>query len=344
MHFSRTFFVVSLLFAGLLISTGASAQSGGKYAYRFIDIPGSARMAAMGGEVISIRDNDVNMVGRNPSVLDASMHDQFSLSYINYFTGINMGNVQYARKSEKLGTWSAGLQYMNYGKFTRANAAGEQQGDFSAGEYNLNGSYAYQLDSNFTLGGTVKAIYSKLDAWWSMGMAADVGASYYNREKEFSAGLVIRNMGAQFRTYTDGNRDPLPFQIQLGASKRIANAPLRVSAILKHLETFDLTFPTEDNPEEGSNRFSFDNFMRHVGLSVEFMPSDNFWIAAGYNHLRKQELSVANRNGLTGISMGFGFKVRKFNLSYGRATYHVAGSTNQLTITTRLGDLKSRKG
>ena len=107
-----------------IVAVCANAQSGGKYAYRFLEIPGSARLAAMGGEVISIRDNDVNMVSRNPAVLDASMHDQLSLSYINYFTGINMGNVQYARTSEKIGTWSAGLHYMTYGRFIRANAAG----------------------------------------------------------------------------------------------------------------------------------------------------------------------------------------------------------------------------
>lgn len=298
----------------------------------------------MGGEVISVRDNDVNMVVRNPAVLDEGMHDQFALSYNNYFTGINMGNVLYARQSEKYGMWAAGLQFMNYGRFVRANAAGEQLGNFSAGDYNLYGSYAWKRDSTWSFGGTAKLIYSKLDAWWSLGMAADLGATYTKKSKGFSAGLVIRNIGTQFKSYTENQRDPLPLQIQLGASKRIANAPLRISGILKHLERFDLTFPTEDDEDEGTSRLSLENAMRHVGLAIEFMPTDNFWIAAGYNHLRRQELRVANRTGLTGISMGFGFKMRKFRLSYARSTYHVAGSTNQLTIVTRLADLKSRKG
>ena len=206
MHFSRIFFVFPLL-VGLLLSTNADAQSGGKYAYRFIDIPTSARMAAMGGEVISIRDSDVNMVNRNPSVLDASMHDQFSLSYINYFTGINMGNVQYARTSEKLGTWSAGLQYMSYGKFTRTNAAGERQGEFSAGDYNLNGSYAYGdkeatgNENAFNFDGF--EINLGLDYRWNNQWVTGLVAGYSEREVEFEpVGIIVVDGGIEAEGYS----------------------------------------------------------------------------------------------------------------------------------------------
>jgi len=48
------------LLAALLLPVCLKAQTGGSAIFRFLDLPSSARHAALGGNFISIRDNDLN--------------------------------------------------------------------------------------------------------------------------------------------------------------------------------------------------------------------------------------------------------------------------------------------
>jgi hypothetical protein len=46
---------------------------------------------------------------------------------------------------------------------------------------------------------------------------------------------------------------------------------------------------------------------------------------------------VASKPATVGFSWGIGIKVNRFTISYSRATYHLAGGTNQISISTNLG-------
>jgi hypothetical protein len=48
-------------------------------------------------------------------------------------------------------------------------------------------------------------------------------------------------------------------------------------------------------------------------------------------------LKVGAKSGMTGFSMGMGFKVKSFYFSYALAKYHIAGTSNQITISKRFG-------
>ncbi len=74
--------------------------------------------------------------------------------------------------------------------------------------------------------------------------------------------------------------------------------------------------------------------MRHLIFGVEFIPFENFYLRAGYNYQRRQELKISSRVAMVGFSYGFGIKISKFHLSYGRATYHLAGASNHFSIST----------
>ena len=71
-------------------------------------------------------------------------------------------------------------------------------------------------------------------------------------------------------------------------------------------------------PEEqgigGFGKFT-DNFFRHVNFGLDFnLFQDKFWFALGYNHQRRMEMAIPNRNGFAGFSLGFGMELNRWAL------------------------------
>ena len=171
----------------------------------------------------------------------------------------------------------------------------------------------------------------------------------------FAAAIVIRNIGVQLKTYHDQNRESLPFEIQLGLSQKLRYAPFRFSFVFHNLQKFDLTYVREDDDlrevdpitgepvrENKLEQFA-DKSLRHLILGLEFTPFDNFYVRAGYNHMRRSELKIESRVAMVGFSWGFGIRVSKFHLSYGRASYHLAGASNHFSLSTNLSAFYKRK-
>ncbi len=337
--------IISLL---LSTSIATSAQIGGKHTYQFLSLPNSARVAALGGNFLAIKDNDITLAIANPSLITKDMNNKLALSYINYYSDVNYGFAAYSHSFNKIGSFVGSLQYINYGTFTQADVTGETYGTFKVGEYALNIGWAKSLDSNFSIGSNLKTILSSLESYSSFGVAVDVAATYHNASKRFTASLMVKNIGRQLSYYTEGNRESLPFEIQLGISKKLKHAPFRFSLLLNHLERWDLTYEDPLNPsikidpltkevieKSKFSKFS-DNLMRHVVLGVEFVPSNSFNIRLGYNYQRRQEMKVESALSTVGFSWGFGFRVSKFYFGYAHVIQHLAASSNFFTIATNL--------
>ncbi len=330
----------------LLLCQAAMAQKGGESTYSFLGLANAARVASLGGEVVSLRDDDINMVFHNPALLSPGMHNNLSLNYVNYFAGVNYGYASYAYSAGDIGNFGAGMHYVNYGTFDRTDELGNIQGTFKASEYALNLFYSRSvLDSALTLGANLKPIFSSLEQYTSFGLALDLGASYYLSNSLTSFGLVFKNIGTQITSYT-GKRESLPFEIQAGITQGLAHAPFRFSLTFQHLERWDLSYTTEeddtsfspnDNEQSGFDTFA-DNLMRHVVLGTEFLIGQNFHVDLGYNYKRRKEMKVNARPGMVGFSAGFGFRVSKFHFSFGRASYHLAGGTSHFSLTTNLSE------
>ncbi|NTW33897.1 MAG: type IX secretion system protein PorQ, partial [Bacteroidetes bacterium] len=289
-----------------------------------------------------------------PSLLTTKMNNEIALSFVDYFSDINYGFVSYSRNFKKYGMFDASMQFINYGKFTNADATGETYGTFTAGEYALNIGWGRQLDSLFSIGANLKNIYSNLGDYHSYGIAVDVAGTYSNSKKQLTATFLALNIGRQLAYYTQGNNEPLPFELQIGVSKKLSHTPFRLSLVVRHLEKWDLTYtdpadikPTVDPltgealPEKKFSKF-LDKGMRHVVIGGEFLPTKNFTIRLGFNYERRKELLVESKSGTVGFSWGFGFKIKKFNFSYARAAYHLAGSPNNITISTNLSQYYSK--
>jgi hypothetical protein len=352
MHFSKAIFLF-LLCGILLLSHTLSGQPGGK-AFQFLEVTNSARVAALGGDAVAIRDNDLDLPYHNPAMLNADMHHELVINYVNYFAGVNYGYASAATALKK-GTIAAGIHYLNYGKFQGADENGILTNTFKAADYSINILYSRPLDSVFTIGLTMKSIFSDLESYNSSALAVDVGLMYHNPVSRFSAGLVIRNAGFQMNTYyPNGAHEPLPFEIALGVSQSLKYAPLTFFVVADHLEKWDLRYTTEadkakaEDPATGTSSekqgfdLAFDKFMRHMVIGTEIKLGKNISLRAGYNYRRRQELKIDTRPGMVGFSWGIGVKISKFKISYGHPAFHLAGGGNYFSLSMNLDELSKK--
>lgn len=330
--------ILNILFFSIIVSP-AFSQTGGDNVYEFLNLTHSGLVSSLGGTNVSLPGNNLNLVYHNPALLNSSMNKTLALNYVNYFAGINYGLAMYSKSYEGVGNFAAGLTYLNYGSFTEADASGVITGDFSAAEYAFSMVYSREIDSLFSIGVNFKPVLSHLEKYTSFGFAFDIGASYHNRSNLFSTGLVIRNAGYQVTTYAGEPRQNLPFEIQAGVSQMLAHAPFRFSLTLKHLEKFDLTHEYKDpvstvSTNAVSSGFS-ENMLRHIILGVELIPHKNFYFSGGYNYQRRRELEIDSKVSTVGLSWGFGIKTSWLDIEFGRATYHLAGSSSHVSLILR---------
>jgi hypothetical protein len=346
-------------FLALVVAIGfgnfstVKGQIGGDNTYEFLNLSSSARIAAMGGKLVPVKDHDLNLVFGNPALLSPEMDQQLTLSGVKYFADIKYGYAAYAHEWKNKGTVAAGIHYVNYGDFTETDITGAVTGEFKAAEYALNLTFARPVyDSSLTVGATLKTIYSSLESYNSVGIAFDLGANYYFEKSLTNLSLVVKNIGRQIKYYREDNNEPLPFEIQLGVSQKLEKAPFRFSIVAHHLEKFDLTYtdpsksdevdPITGEPVEDKITLG-DKILRHFVFGGELLLSKNFHVRAGYNFQRRKELGIESKMSTVGLSWGFGFRISRFHLSYGRATYHLAGASNHFTVTTDLGEFFTRK-
>ncbi len=347
---------VSIIIIVLFFSPNLLSQVGGSSTYGFLKLTNSARIAALGGDNISIADDDLNFVYHNPALLSKSMTNNLVVNYINYFAGINYGYTAYARNFSNAGIFAGGLHYVNYGKFVKSDPSGKITGEFKAFELSLNLFWSKPIfDSILSVGVNLKPIYSQLESYNSFGLAIDAGLNYQSVSKLFSASLVMRNAGSQLKPYYAGHYEPIPFNLMIGMSTKLEHAPFRFSFLYHHLHKWDLSYNINGNPaytstnitqpdaNNESNYAFFDNFFRHSILGVEFIPSKNFIIMIGYNHQRRKELMVPTRPFLVGYSWGFYLRISKIRLGFGQSIYHLAGASNHFSLNMNLSDFYTSK-
>ncbi|HNW89303.1 MAG TPA: type IX secretion system protein PorQ [Bacteroidales bacterium] len=344
---------ISAILFSVFFTVNVFGQTGGNNTYEFLNLPTSARVAALGSNFLAANDDDLSLAVINPSLIGENLHHQISLSFAEYISDVNYGTVAYSHTFKKAGSFATALQFINYGRFIEADETGLTYGNFSGGEYAFTLGWGRKLHKNFLLGADLKMIYSQLEKYNSFGLAVDVAGTYFSEKNGFMASVIFKNIGRQLDAYVPGNIEPLPFEIQLGISQRFKKLPLRYSVVYNHIEKWDLTYTdprissvdpmTGDTISRGKVEIFADKLMRHFTLGMEFYPAKRFYISIGYNYQRRHELRTEIKKGIVGFSFGCGINVYKFRISYAWAKYHLKGSPNTFTIATNLTDLFSKK-
>jgi len=321
---------------------------GGSTVFNFLRLSNTPQLTALGGENISNQSQDIGMAYHNPALLRESMHAQASFVFNSIYSGVNSYHVQGAYRAEKLKTnFAVGILYFDYGSLDQTDASGNVFGSFSPRDYVVQATMSRTYLNRWIYGASLKYIGSQYGAYNSSGLAADLGLSYLDTAIGLQASFVIKNIGTQLTTYTGSGKGELPFDLQLGVSKRLRNAPLQFSINVNRLHRFDVTYNdtvynNENGIETSGKALSFDNIFRHLVFGVQGYITDKIELSVGYNYLRRKELNVGSTgNGVNGFSGGIGVLFKKIQIRYARAYYQANRSYHQFGINVRLNEFAS---
>jgi len=333
------------LFFLLLISSPIAllGQVGGEHVYEFLTLPNNARTTASGGQQVALLDEHPLLGAQNPALYNDSMDHRLSAGIVNFFSDIVYGQAAYSWSRDSLTQLGVNVTYIDYGDFIEANQTGQITGEFGGGEtaISFGGS---RLLGKTRLGVNLKGIFSSIAGFQSTGFATDIGASWTRKEKRRTIGFVVKNLGYQLSPFVEGNQEDLPFDIQLGFTKRLAHVPFRFSFQANNLyrwklrpdEVIDSTSGIFDTNAASDTEIFFDNLFRHFIFGGELYFGKAVSLRFGYNHRRRQELALQTKNGLTGFSFGGSINIRRFQFDYGFSSYHVAGGSHHFTVSTQL--------
>lgn len=300
-------------------------------------------LTAAGGINTSYKTNEVGLSANNPALLHAGISTQINTSFTSFLGGIKTYSLTGALHSQKsAATFGGHIYFVDYGSIPNTDAAGNSSGDFRPVDFVVQASAAKKYLEKWTYGATIKFINSSYQQYSSTAIAVDIGVLFFDSAKKFSASLLAKNMGVQLKTYT-GESEDLPFDLQVGITRRLSKAPFGFSFTAQHLHLFNTTyndavFNNANNSTSSSS--AFNKIFNHFVLATHIYLGQNLEATIGYNHLRRQELSIADAgNGLTGFSAGLRIKFSRLQILYARSAYQKGISYNQIGITAQLNKL-----
>ena len=290
-------------------------------AYNFLRLPVSAHAAALGGDNISLVDDDATLIFQNPALINDVSDRTINLNFMTYMEGAKTASAAFLKAAGERGTWGVTAQYMDYGSMKETTADNQELGTFSARDIAIGGTFAYALTNELSGGVTAKFITSYIGSYNSLALGVDLGINYYHEDYDLSLSAVARNLGGQFKAYKD-DFDRIPLDLQIGATKRIGHSPLRVSATMSRLNDWS------------------EGFGRHFAIGADVLLGQSIYVAAGYNFRRASEMKISDAEGSSahgaGLSIGAGLSLERFKLHVAYAKYHVSASSILINISYAL--------
>lgn len=309
------------VFLMMLGISSLHAQNESQTEYNFLRLPVSAHAAALGGDNITVIEDDEALIFHNPALLTSVNDKTINLNYMNYMSGANMASASFNRIVKERASWAVSAQYVNYGKMKEVDENNVQTGEFSAKDLSFAGYFSYMLTNRLTGGISARLITSYLGSYNSIGFGVDLGLNYYDSDHEWSLALVLKNLGGQLKAYHD-NFERMPFDIQMGVTKRFTGTPFRLHATLVDLNHFDY------------------KFLNHVVVGADVLLTESIWIGGGYNFRRADEMKITTTNGSSshgaGFSFGAGLNLERFKLNLAYGKYHVSSSSLVLNVAYEL--------
>ena len=329
---ARKLLYIVLTLALLTPSMQAQIEGAGSSVFHFLSLPASSRLNALGGDNISIADNDISMAFANPALLTAHTDKVLQLNYAYYLAGSMFGSVMYGH-NYKDNYFAVGVHYLDYGKMAYADEFGNLLGGtFSAKDICVNLMYARQLGPLFRVGATIKPIFSAYERYTSFALGADVGGHFQTADSIFQMGLTLRNIGWQLKSFYEEDygqhTEMLPLNLELGMSLTLPHAPLRFSMTAHNLQRWDIA-------PLGAEVKWFDMLFRHTIWAIDIVPkSEKFYLTVSYNHRRQAEMTMDNIRSMAGFAFGAGVRIHKFRVGFAMSQYTKGSFTYQASIST----------
>ena len=301
----------------LYFATPMTAQES-QTAYNFLRLPVSAHAAALGGDNISIADDDPSLVFHNPALLAGVSDKSINLNYMSYMAGTKTASAAFVKAAGERATWAVMGQYLDYGDIIQTTADNVRLGKFSAKDIMVGATFQYNLGGLWSGGITAKYISSSMAGYNSAALGVDLGLNYFDEDLGLSVSAVAKNLGGQVKALQD-EYDKIPLDVQLGFSKQFAKAPIRLSATMSRLNNW-----------EG-------RFANHFAIGADVFLGQTIYVAGGYNFRRADEMKVSDGENDSahgaGLSVGGGLQLQRFKLNVAYAKYHVSASSLLINAT-----------
>jgi hypothetical protein len=333
---------IFLICFGSCVAFGGWTQTlGGQSAFSFLRLSSYPLINALGGVNTSVITDDPGVAAQNPALLRSMHHAQMTAAFNAHPAGLRqLGWMMTAAPAGKGMVFSGGIDLFDYGTASQTDAAGNVLGDFSARDMSIRMSAGGRYLEHWYGGVSLKGAFSRYGIYRSGAVLADVGLNYYDSAQGFQAGVLFRNMGAQWRTYDQMGED-MPFDVQVGVTKRLKYAPLQFSLTGQRLHRFDLLYRDTVFMSDNGWRLTGGGFaeklLSHMTLAVQAFVGERIDLGLGYVFLRRGELSIPGAaNGLAGFSMGAGVSLRRLKFRYARSIHRPGAAFSQFAVTADL--------
>ena len=308
-----------------LLCSPAQAQLGTAQgdAFKLFGLSPTARSAAMAGAVSARPDGGLDAGLYSPALLSDRHEGIATVSYFNHLTDIWAGYAAYARRMPRFGgTAAVHLRYLSYGEFDGRDEVGQETGTFSAGDVALTLSYARALNERVRAGANVHAVVSSIEDASASAVAFDVGAAYLVPELALTVTGSVHHAGAVLSRYAEAET-PLPFDVRLAVSKKLARVPLTLSVTGYDLTTF-----------EGGGSAG-EQALRHVVLGGE-LQLGALAVRGGLNPRLRDDLGTSGRLDFSGAGLGAGLQLKRVGVDYAYNGWSQFGGLHQFTLHARI--------
>jgi len=335
-----------LIFLCVLASAKASAQTGSQGVFRILDIPMHSKSLAWCGYLISQPSSDILQTTNNPALLSDEHRFKAGLSAGTILPGVFSANAAFGIGNVTLSGRKISLhgfaQHIDYGSMDGYDAGGNPTLKLVANETNIGMGGSMVLSPQLRFGAQLGMVYSILGPYISSGVYLNLGLNHIKKDSTLSAGLLIKNLGAQVMSYQDAGREPLPFNIQAAVAIMPKHMPLKFHLVAHSLQRWDLTYNQYLNsngqidingqtvvPQEA--KFA-EKLGRHLAVGTELALGKNFGIYFGYSQQRRKEMITDVRRGTAGFGWGLKFKMAKLDITYSSASYFSSQNSNMFSI------------
>jgi hypothetical protein len=333
-------------------TNGSSASGAIVTAVPFLTISPDARSGGIGDAGVALA-SDKNANYWNPSKLAFIENgDQLSLSYSPWLRrlvpDINLAYLSYAHKLDDRNTIGLSLKYFNLGKIQLVDINQQDQGTYTPNEFAVDASFARKFGENFSLGTSLRYIYSNLsNGSFSEGqqtkagqaLAADVSLYYKNPtqflgdDDLFAVGVNLSNIGSKISYTETGQKYFLPTNLRVG----VANTWYldTYNELTVTLDANKLLVPSNANSTASVPAGIFGSFsdagfsgeMKEINFAggLEYWYNHQFALRSGYFY---ENPNLGNRKYLT---LGAGFKYEAFNIDF---SYLVANELQSALANT----------
>jgi hypothetical protein len=306
MKFKVLILIISLCV--LVVCTSVWAKSSpGTAGVPFLKIGVGAKAVAM-GEAFSALADDITAVYWNPAGLIQLTKPEISTMYNDWFEGIGHGFLGFAFPTSRRRAMGFSIIHVGVGKIPGYAQIGEDHyestGNFYARDTAFAFTYATVLTEAISFGMNIKGIVQKIENEEASSFAIDLGQLYQPPIDGLTLSAVVQNIGPRIKYSVEG--DKLPLTLKFGSVYRVRVQPLTI--------TCDLTKPIDNDWK--------------INLGMELWFKDIIALRGGFNSQVFKDLG-------TGITCGFGFTIKYYQIDYAFVPYDELGNTHRISITFR---------